>query len=51
MAEKGLVERDTNEQGRRTFEITPLATRSYFDETAEDGLDVDESGEERTQDE
>jgi predicted transcriptional regulator len=42
LAEKGLVDRDTNDQGRRTFEITDLATRSYFDETLEDTLDVGE---------
>ncbi len=30
LAERGLVKRDENEQGRRTFQITDLATKSYF---------------------
>jgi hypothetical protein len=30
LAERGLVARDENEQGRRVFSITDLATKSYF---------------------
>src|SRR5579859_2324705 len=40
LSERGLVNRDLNDQGRRTFEITPLAESSYFQEVAGDSLDV-----------
>lgn len=39
LAERGLVKRDY-EQGRRVFEITPLAEASYFTEDSTDALDV-----------
>ena len=47
LAERGLVKRDLNEQGRRIFEITPLAQTSYFSDDPADSLDV---GRERTGD-
>ena len=40
LAERGLVKRDVNDQGRRTFEITPLAQESYFHQTVGDALDI-----------
>jgi hypothetical protein len=40
LAERGLVKRAENDQGRRTFEITPLAQSSYFSSTPDDALDV-----------
>jgi DNA-binding MarR family transcriptional regulator len=40
LAERGLVKRGSNNQGRRTFEITPLAQASYFSPTPGDVLDV-----------
>jgi hypothetical protein len=40
LAERGLVKRDFFEQGRRVFEITPLAEASYFASTPADGLEV-----------
>jgi DNA-binding MarR family transcriptional regulator len=40
LAERGLVKREENDQGRRTFEITPLAQASYFSPTPGDALDV-----------
>jgi hypothetical protein len=40
LAERGLVQRDVNDQNRRTFQITPLAQASYFDLTVDDALDV-----------
>jgi DNA-binding MarR family transcriptional regulator len=40
LAQRGLVKRDANEEGRRTFEITPLATGSYFSDLQNVGLDV-----------
>jgi len=40
LAERGLVKRDANEQGRRTFEITPLAANSYFNPDSDDALDI-----------
>jgi hypothetical protein len=40
LAERGLVNRDRNEQGRRIFEITPLAESSYFTTDQADSLDV-----------
>ena len=40
LAERGLVQRDVNDQNRRTFQITPLAEASYFDLTLDDALDV-----------
>jgi hypothetical protein len=40
LAERSLVKRGTNEQGRRTFEITDLARTSYFSVAADDALDV-----------
>jgi DNA-binding transcriptional ArsR family regulator len=40
LAERGLVKRGENDQGRRTFEITPLAQFSYFAPTPGDALDV-----------
>jgi hypothetical protein len=40
LAERGLVERDVNDQGRRTFQITPLAEAGYFNQTAGDALDI-----------
>ena len=41
LAERGLVNRDLFEQGRRVFEITPLAEASYFSHVAQDGLQVE----------
>jgi len=38
LAERGLVNRDLFEQGRRVFAITPLAEASYFSQLAEDAL-------------
>jgi DNA-binding MarR family transcriptional regulator len=40
LAERGLVQRDVNDQGRRTFQITPLAEAGYFSQTAGDALDI-----------
>lgn len=40
LAQRGLVKRDENEQGRRIFQITPLATQSYFNDTEIVGLEV-----------
>jgi hypothetical protein len=40
LAERGLVNRDVNDQGRRTFEITPLAEASYFQQADGDVLDI-----------
>jgi hypothetical protein len=40
LAERGLVNRDVNDQGRRTFEITPLAESSYFQLAVGDALHV-----------
>lgn len=40
LADRGLVSRELNEQGRRVFEITPLAESSYFSEGVQDALDV-----------
>jgi hypothetical protein len=40
LAERGLVNRDVNDQGRRTFQITPLAESSYFQEADRDSLDI-----------
>jgi DNA-binding MarR family transcriptional regulator len=30
LAQRGLVDRDENDEGRRIFKITPLANQSYF---------------------
>jgi hypothetical protein len=40
LAQRGLVKRDENEQGRRIFEITELADKSYFSDFENVGLDV-----------
>ena len=40
LAQRGLVERDENEQGRRIFHITPLATQSYFSDAEIVGLEL-----------
>jgi len=40
LADRGLVTRTESEQGRRTFAITPLAEKSYFNEQNGEGLDV-----------
>jgi hypothetical protein len=40
LADRGLVNREVNDQGRRVFEITQLAEDSYFDEVEGDELDV-----------
>jgi DNA-binding transcriptional ArsR family regulator len=40
LAERGLVKRGTNDQGRRTFKITDLAQTSYFSPAQSDTLDV-----------
>jgi hypothetical protein len=40
LAQRGLVNRDVNDQGRRTFEITPLAESSYFQQADRDSLDI-----------
>jgi DNA-binding transcriptional ArsR family regulator len=40
LAERGLVKRDVNEQGRRVFEITALAETSYFTSSGGDGLHI-----------
>jgi hypothetical protein len=40
LAERGLVSREENEQGRRVFVITELAERSYFTKEATDSLDL-----------
>jgi len=40
LAERGLVKRDLNDEGRRIFEITSLAQTSYFSDDAGDSLDV-----------
>jgi hypothetical protein len=40
LAERGLVSRNPNEQGRREFLITPLAEDSYFKQVSGDELDV-----------
>lgn len=42
LAERGLVSRELNDQGRRTFEITALAEESYFKEDPSDSLEVGE---------
>lgn len=39
LAERSLVSRGENEKGRRTFEITPIAQKVYFDITPEDSMD------------
>src|SRR5579864_114152 len=44
LAERGLVNRERIEQGRRLFEITPLAEKSYFAEDATDSLDMGAEG-------
>ena len=41
LAERGLVSREVNEQGRRIFEITPLAETSYFVASSQDALNVE----------
>jgi hypothetical protein len=38
--ERGLVERAENEQGKRIFEITDEAERTYFGDPGKDSLDV-----------
>jgi DNA-binding MarR family transcriptional regulator len=40
LEERGLVNRDVNDQERRTFEITPLAESSYFQEADRDSLNI-----------
>jgi len=40
LAERGLVDRGENDQGRRTFTITDLAKTSYFSPEPRDVLDV-----------
>ena len=40
LADRGLVTRGESDQGKRIFEITPLAEASYFNERAEDGLQL-----------
>jgi predicted transcriptional regulator len=40
LADRGLVSRELNDQGRRVFEITSLAQSSYFAEDSQDALDV-----------
>jgi len=40
LAERGLVSRDPNDQGRRVFELTPLAESSYFADGVKDALVV-----------
>lgn len=40
LAERGLVSREENEQGRRVFVITELAESSYFTEEPRDSLDL-----------
>jgi len=40
LAQRGLVKRDENAEGRRIFEITGLATESYFSDLETVGLDV-----------
>lgn len=40
LAERGLVERTVNLQGRRTFEISDMAEKTYFSSTPIDELDV-----------
>jgi DNA-binding transcriptional ArsR family regulator len=41
LAERDLVKRGNNDQGRRTFEITKLAETSYFPPATGDTLDVE----------
>lgn len=40
LAERGLVKRDENEQGRRRFQITDLATKSYFSDADSVRLEI-----------
>jgi DNA-binding MarR family transcriptional regulator len=40
LADRGLVERSENEQGRRIFKISEIATKTYFTDTSIDKLDV-----------
>lgn len=40
LAERNLVDRTTNEEGNRTFTITPDAKAVYFSRSADDNLDV-----------
>ncbi len=40
LAERGLVTRSESDQGRRQFNITPLAETSYFNEKSKDELQV-----------
>ena len=41
LAERGLVTRSESDQGRRQFNITPLAETSYFNEKSKDELQID----------
>lgn len=41
LADRGLVSRELNDQGRRVFELTPLAETSYFANSVEDALVVE----------
>lgn len=36
LADRDLVERTTNEQGRRVFKITPTADQTYFDSNTDE---------------
>ncbi|MGA9882649.1 MAG: hypothetical protein WBQ34_02905 [Candidatus Acidiferrales bacterium] len=40
LAERGLVKRSNNDQGRRTFALSPLAETSYFSPSAGDAIDI-----------
>jgi predicted transcriptional regulator len=44
LAERGLVDRNENEQGRRQFELTPLAEKSYFNESDDTILELPPPG-------
>jgi len=41
LAERGLVDRNENEQGRRQFELTQAAEKQYFSDYEIDELDID----------
>ena len=41
LAERGLVKRELNVQGRRVFANTALAEASYFDPGSDDALDLE----------
>lgn len=41
LAERGLVDRDENEQGRRQFQLTQIAEKQYFSDDDVDNIDIE----------